>query len=92
MFKWLLGLFGYGKIKSVEEIMQPMIKTRNQLAQANKQRNDAITNNVKRIEAINAESRAHAAEAHLSNVMLEGIDAQLKPLMKAKAPEVAKRG
>lgn len=92
MFKWLLGLFGIGKIKSVEAIMAPLVKTRNKLEAAQTARNTAIDGNVKAMKALEQANIAHAAEAHLASVMKEGLDAQLKPLDALKNPEGAKRG
>lgn len=93
MFKWFLGLFGIGKIKSVEAIMAPLVKTRNNLDKAQKARNTAIDNNVAAMRALEQANIAHAAQANLASVMKEGLDAQLKPLdALKKTVEVAKRG
>lgn len=68
------------KIKSVESIMAPLAKTRNKLEASQEQNNEAITNNIARIEALKLANKAHAAEANLASIMKEGIDSQLKPL------------
>lgn len=80
MWKWIKHLFGFGEIKSVAAIMAPLIKTRDELMEANAQRKEAIADNIKAIEAINTQNKVHSQEAHLSNIMLEGLESQLKPL------------
>ncbi|AHK11898.1 hypothetical protein CHOED_038 [Vibrio phage CHOED] len=84
MIKWLLSLFGYGKIKSVESIMAPMVKTVQQLEKAETQNNEAIALNIVYMQQLEQANKAHAAQANLSNVAREGIQAQLKPFMDAK--------
>lgn len=92
MFKWLASLFGFGGIDSVESIMAPLVKTRDKLVSARDERNTAITNNVQRIRNIEQENIHHAGEAALAATMVEGLNAQLKPLDALKNTEVAKRG
>jgi predicted negative regulator of RcsB-dependent stress response len=87
MIKWFLDLFGCGKIKSVESIMAPLVKTRDNLVKAEKQNNESIDSNLEAMKALEQANKAHAAEAHLANVMREGLDAQLKPLLDLKVGE-----
>lgn len=80
MIKWFLGLFGYGQIKTVEAIMAPLVKTRDNLTKAQQQRNAAIDANVEAMEALKQQNILHAAEASLADNMVEGLNVQLKPL------------
>lgn len=85
MIKFFLRLFGIGQIKSVEGIMKPLVKTRKKLVKAQEQRNTAIDKNVKRKQKLDEANELHAMEAHLASHMIEGLDAQLKPLDEIKA-------
>lgn len=87
MINWFLGLFGYGKIKTVGAIMAPLVKTRDNLSKAQTQRNAAIDANLAQAEALKQANILHAAEAHLADNMIEGLNAQLKPLDALKESE-----
>lgn len=80
MIKFFLRLFGFGQIKSVESIMKPLVKTRTKLAKAQEQRNKAVDKNIEIKKQLDAANEVHAQEAHLASRMIEGLDAQLKPL------------
>lgn len=73
-------MFGRSKIPSVAAIMKPLMVTRDKLVKARDARNDAITSNVKRIKDIEVENIMHAAEASAATNMIDGLNAQLKPL------------
>lgn len=93
MIKWFLGLFGIGKIQTVESIMKPLVKTRAKLDKAQTKRNKAIDKNIERQRKLDAANEVHAMQAHLAAHMKEGLDAQLKPLDDLKKTvEAAKRG
>lgn len=93
MIKFILRLFGVGKINTVENIMKPLVKTRSKLAKAQEQRNKAVDKNIERKRKLDEENKLHAAQAHLAAHVIEGLDAQLKPLDDIKKTlEVAERG
>lgn len=92
MIKWFLGLFGIGKIQSVESIMKPLVKTRKKLQKSQGQNNKAIDENIKRKEALDRANEAHAMQASMAANVIEGLNEQLKPLDALKKPQAAKRG
>lgn len=68
------------KIKTVEAIMAPLVKTRAKLVKAQEDRNKAIDANVEAMRDLEQANIIHAAEANLASVIKEGLDEQLKPL------------
>lgn len=80
MWNWIKSLFGYGEIKTVEAIMAPLVKTRDNLVDARDRRNITISDNVKKMKAIEQANIAHASQASLAVSMIEGLNEQLKPL------------
>ena len=80
MIKWLLGLFGFGKIKSVESIMSPIVKTHKKLKATAKQNDDAIEANQQRIALLGQANTSHEQQSKLALSCAEALEAQLKPL------------
>lgn len=80
MFKWLLGLFGIGKIKTAEQLAKPLIKARKKIITAQEQRITAISDGEKAKAAIDAANEFHAQQNSATDAMLTALNTQLKPL------------
>lgn len=92
MIKWLLGLFGIGKIKTAEQLAKPLIKARKSIEKSQEQRVNAIAKGEKAKAKIDAANEFHAQQNGATDAMLSALNEQLKPLDALKAPKAAKRG